>query len=107
MMPGMYPRMVSSRQIQNSTCRYRHSIHVYITSNYLHLTNDDASDAKLSYPDAIAEEDADRRQQDGQQDLQERLRPHCRRARRLLVLAVYSTVVLFYSSSRCPRAGRR
>jgi len=49
----------------------------------------DASDAKLSYPDAIAEEDADRRQQDGQQDLQERLRPHCRRARRLLALAVY------------------
>lgn len=52
--------------------------------------------AKLSYPDAVAEEDADRRQQDGQQDLQERLRPHCRRcARRLLVLVA----VYFYSSS--------
>jgi hypothetical protein len=68
--------MVSSRQIQNSTCDQRLEARELKGKKLATVLHQETTLRSNTDPDAVAEEDAERRQQDGQQDLQERLRPH-------------------------------
>lgn len=76
MIPGMYPSMVSKRSIQNSICKQYPKSETGSKSNgikhtHKHILQQELYQLRIkcashaTYAQAVAQEDADRRQEDG------------------------------------------